>query len=285
MAKKILILSGRGKLPLQFKELAKNAGYNPITVGVKTITNFRTDYTLPFMGFVEFEQLVENLGKPPIVLLGKFDPRLSTALFNSFIQKLRFKIFGGNYKRNWEILNLLRGKLKSTLPGDVIKGFINHYEEKGFNFLPSKEIKRILTPLLADEGLLTPSLKIEEKLLEEGRKFFSYTQKLADMEIGQVIVFKNGSIFSVEAVEGTDKAIKRGAKLSGKGFSVVKVARSNQDFRIDVPAVGGDTLKILKRYGAKALFLEAGKVIIVDKEQFLKEAEKHGIAVIGLSLR
>ena len=285
MGEKVLILSGRGKLPLLFRELSLKHGYQPVTVGVKTVTDFKTDYTVPFMGFVEFEQLVEKLGNPPIVLLGKFDPRLSTALFDSILQKLRFKLFGGNYKRNWEILNTLRGSIKNTLPGEVIKGFMDYYERKGFRFLPSEEIKKILSPLLADEGLLTPSVKVEKKLLEEGKRFLSYTQKLADMEIGQVLVFKNGSVFAVESVEGTDKTIKRGAKLAGRGFSVAKAARSKQDFRIDIPAVGGQTLKLLKKLGAKALFLESGKVLILEREKFLKEAERAGIAVIGLTLR
>ena len=284
MGKKVLILSGKGKLPLLFKELSFKYGYQPITVGVKTITDFETDYTVPFMGFVEFEQLVENLGNPPIVLLGKFDPRLSTALFDSLLQQIRFRLFGGNYKRNWEILNTLRSSLKNTLPGEVIKGFIDYYESKGFRFLSSEEIKKVLSPLLAEEGLLTPSVKMEKELLKEGRHFLSYTQRLADMEIGQALVFKNGNVFAVEAVEGTDEAIKRGAKLAGKGFSVAKAARSKQDFRIDIPAVGMQTLKLLKKFGAKALFLESGKVLILEKEKFLKEADREGIAVIGLTL-
>ena len=285
MGERILILSGRGKLPLLFKELSKEAGYEPLTVGVKTVTDFETDYTIPFMGFVEFEELVERLGNPPIVLLGKFEPKLSVALFDSILQRLRFKLFGGNYKRNLEVLQTLKGMMETTLPGEVIKTFITYYGKKGFRFLPSEEIEKIAFPLLAEEGNMTPSVDIGEKLLEEGRRFLTYARRLADMEIGQTVVFKGGQVFAVESVEGTNGTIVRGAKLAGKGFSVAKAARSEQDFRVDVPAVGGETLKILRKYGAKALFLEAGKVFIVEKEKFLKEAQELGIAVIGLSLR
>jgi DUF1009 family protein len=86
-------------------------------------------------------------------------------------------------------------------------------------------------------------------------------------------------------LEGTDKTVERAFKLVGKGISVVKVARTHQDFRIDVPAVGLNTLRLLKKAKARALFLEADKVFIVEKEKFLKEAQRAGIAVIGLAPR
>ena len=285
MEKKLLILSGRGKLPLLFKELACRKGYEAFTVGVKTVTDFRTDFKVPFLGFAEFEKLVEDLGNPYIVLLGKFDPKLSVALFDSLLQKVRFKIFGGNYERNRETLELIRSRLKNTLPGEVVKAFIRHYEESGFKFLPSEEIRKIAQPLLAEEGLLTPNVRLEEEILEQGKLFMNYAKRLADMEIGQTLIFKDGQVFAVEGAEGTDRTIERGGKLAGKGFCVVKASRSNQDFRIDVPAVGGHTLKPLKKRKAKAIFLESGRVFIVEKERFLKEAEKAGIAVIGLAPR
>ena len=285
MEKSIVILSGKGKLPLFFKHLAEQKGYRAYTVGVKTITDFKTDYRIPFLGFSEFEQLLENLDKPPVVMLGKFEPKLVVSLFDSFFQKVRLKFFGGNWKRNWEIFLHLRERSENALPGEVIKVYMDYLQEKGFSFLPSEEIKKILTPLLVEKGNLTPEVKITDSLFKEGEKFFNYAKQIADMEIGQTLVFKNGQIFAVEAADGTDNTIKRGARLSGKGFSVVKAARTHQDYRVDIPTVGMDTLKLLKRYKAKVLFLEADKVLIVEKEKFLKEASKSGIAVIGLTPR
>ena len=285
MEKTVVVLSGKGKLPSIFKHLAEQKGYKVYTVGVRTITDFKTDYRIPFLGFFEFEQLLEELGKPPVVMLGKFEPKLVVSLFDSLLEKLKLRLFGGNWKKNWEIFLHLRNRIQTALPGEVIKTYINYLEGKGFNFLPSEEIKTILSPLLAGKGILTPEVEIDSKLFHQGEKFFEYTKRLADMEIGQTLVFKGGQVFAVEAADGTDATIKRAAKLSGKGFSVVKAARTFQDYRIDIPTVGLDTLKLLRRYGAKALFLESEKVLIVEKERFLKEASKSGIAVIGLTPR
>ena len=285
MEKTVVVLSGKGKLPSIFKHLAEQKGYKVYTVGVRTITDFKTDYRIPFLGFFEFEQLLEELGKPPVVMLGKFEPKLVVSFFDSLLEKLKLRLFGGNWKKNWEIFLHLRNRIQTALPGEVIKTYINYLESKGFKCLPSEEIKIILSPLLAGKGILTPEVEVYSEIFHQGEKFFKYTKRLADMEIGQTLVFKGGQVFAVEAADGTDATIKRAAKLSGKGFSVVKAARSYQDYRIDIPTVGLDTLKILKRYKAKALFLESEKVLIVEKERFLKEASKSGIAVIGLTPR
>jgi DUF1009 family protein len=85
-------------------------------------------------------------------------------------------------------------------------------------------------------------------------------------------------------MEGTQEAIYRAGKLAGKGCRVIKVARKSQDFRIDVPTVGLDTLEALRQIKADALFLEAGKVYIVDKDKFLKHADKYKISVVGLPI-
>ncbi|RTZ58578.1 MAG: LpxI family protein [Gammaproteobacteria bacterium] len=285
MEKKLLILSGRGKLPLLFKTLAEKKGYKAYSVGVKTVTDTKTDFTIPFLGFTELEELLLELGKPKIVMLGKFNPKIPLAVAEGFWGKLKVFLFGGKHKRNLEIFRSLKEEIKVFLPEEIVKVFIRYMESRGFSFLPSEEIRNIASPILATEGNLTPSVDLKSENLNEGKKFFNYAKRLANMDIGQTLVFKNGHIVAVESLEGTDQTIKRAMKLVGKGISVVKVARTNQDFRIDVPAVGLQTLKLLKKAKAKALFLEAGKVFMVEKEKFLREAEKSGIAVIGLAPR
>jgi DUF1009 family protein len=285
MEKRLLILSGRGKLPLLFKDLARSKGYEAYTVGVKTITDIETDFTVPFLGFTQLEELLLELNKPQLVMLGKFNPKIPLAVTESLLERLKFWFFGGNHRRNWEIFQTLKGKVEIFSPERVAEVFIRYMEEKGFSFLPSEEIKGIAEPLLAKEGNLTPGVCLKPYELSEGKKFFEYAKRLADMDIGQTLVFKGRHIVAVEGLEGTDKTIERAFKLAGKGISVVKVARTHQDFRIDVPAVGLHTLKLLKRAKAKALFLEADKVFIVEREKFLKEAQRAGIAVIGLTPR
>ena len=285
MEKRLLILSGRGKLPLLFKNLARSKGYEAYTVGVKTITDIKTDFTVPFLGFTELEELLLELNKPQLVMLGKFNPKIPLAVAGSLWERLKLLLVGGNRRRNFEIFQNLKERVELFSPQRVAEVFIRYMEERGFSFLPSEEIRDIALPLWATEGNLTPGVELKPNELLEGRRFFDYAKRLADMDIGQTLVFKGGHIAAVESLEGTDKTVERAFKLVGKGISVVKVARTHQDFRIDVPAVGLNTLRLLRKAKARALFLEADKVFIVEKEKFLKEAQRAGIAVIGLAPR
>ncbi len=86
---------------------------------------------------------------------------------------------------------------------------------------------------------------------------------------------------AIEAIEGTDEAIRRGGKLADNSAVVVKVSKPQQDMRFDVPVVGLDTLRSMIEVEARVLAVEAGKSILLNREKLLTEANEAGIAVVG----
>ena len=105
----------------------------------------------------------------------------------------------------------------------------------------------------------------------------------ADLDIGQSVAVKERDIIAVEAMEGTDAMIRRAGELCRVGgWTMIKVARPNQDLRFDVPAIGPSTLTNLKAAGCTCLVLEAGKTLIVDKPSALALADELKIAVVGM---
>src|SRR5581483_9182358 len=96
------------------------------------------------------------------------------------------------------------------------------------------------------------------------------------------VVVKQQMVLAVEAVEGTDAAIERGGRLAQRGCIVVKVSKPQQDLRFDVPAVGVDTVARLSAVGGAVLAVEAGKTILLEKEELLKQADAAGSAVVGV---
>ena len=86
---------------------------------------------------------------------------------------------------------------------------------------------------------------------------------------------------AVEAIEGTDEAIKRGGRLAGKGSVVVKVSKPNQDMRFDVPVIGLNTLKAMIEVSARVLAIEAKNSIILNRDKIIEESKKAGIAIVG----
>ncbi|GBF23541.1 hypothetical protein tpqmel_0945 [Candidatus Gastranaerophilus sp. (ex Termes propinquus)] len=107
-------------------------------------------------------------------------------------------------------------------------------------------------------------------------------KEMGNLDIGQSVVMKDKMIMAVEAIEGTDKCIKRGCMLARGGAIVVKTSKPRQDKRFDIPAVGLRTAKVMKRYGANVLALEAGETIIVDQAEMIKFADKNKMVVLAI---
>jgi len=99
--------------------------------------------------------------------------------------------------------------------------------------------------------------------------------------VGQTVVVKDGHVLALEAVEGTDAAIRRGASLGGPGVVVVKRSKPGQDERFDLPAVGPATIAVLAEVGASVLAVEAGKTLLLETAQLLNDAGRAGISVVA----
>lgn len=173
------------------------------------------------------------------------------------------------------ILNSLRRKDTSSL----IEGIIAVLEAEGIQVLPST---LLLQPLLPKEGELTRSPTLEER--QDWEYGFPIARKIAAMDLGQTIVVKDRAVVAVEAMEGTDATIRRAAELvNSERISVIKVSRPQQDFRYDLPVVGERTLAVLQECHVSALWIEAGRTLLLDRDNFLQESERADIAVVAFS--
>jgi DUF1009 family protein len=132
---------------------------------------------------------------------------------------------------------------------------------------------------LAPEGVLTRRrpTAAQERDIEFG---WSIAKEMGRLDIGQSIAVKETEVIAVEAIEGTDRMIERSGQLCPRGgWTMVKVAKPNQDMRFDVPTVGPETIEKLHRAGAALLVVEAGKTLIVDKEAMVAAADRAGMIV------
>jgi DUF1009 family protein len=183
------------------------------------------------------------------------------------------------FKRgNWDKeLYSLVARTKDLRPHSIFSEIIRYIEDEGITFLDSTAY---LKECLADDGVMNNvNLGIDCKLdIDFGVKIIS---RFVELDVGQTIAVKERSVVALESLEGTDRTIMRAYRLAGKGCSILKFSKINQDLRFDVPVVGISTLKLLKHLDASSLVLEKGKVIILEKQNFLSLAKKWGIPVIG----
>jgi UDP-2,3-diacylglucosamine hydrolase len=171
-----------------------------------------------------------------------------------------------------------RDSKDDSLLGALTDAFAAH----GISMKPATDFA---PELLVKSGQLVgrPPSSAQQADIEFG---WQVAKQLGALDIGQSVCVKDRAVLSVEAIEGTDACILRAGDLCKKGeFTVVKVAKPQQDMRFDVPTVGVRTLRTMLAAGAKTLAIEGGRTILLDEEDFRKFAATHKISVVALSER
>ena len=133
---------------------------------------------------------------------------------------------------------------------------------------------------LAEEGVMVQRKeKIEPEHLKHG---LEVARENARLDVGQGVVVSRGTVLAVEAFEGTNQMLERAGKFGAKNCLFVKLAKPKQDTRFDVPVFGLQTLKAMKNAGIGNAALESGSVLLLEKGQVLKEAQKSKIGILGI---
>jgi hypothetical protein len=108
-------------------------------------------------------------------------------------------------------------------------------------------------------------------------------KEMGRLDVGQSVAVKDQATLAIEAVEGTDECIRRaGGLCRAGGFTVVKVAKPQQDMRYDVPTIGTRTIENLAASGGRVLAIEAGRTILLDGSDVIDYADRHGLAIVAL---
>lgn len=142
------------------------------------------------------------------------------------------------------------------------------------------DCRRFLSSIVLRKGVLTaraPSSE-EQQDIGFGREL---ARSIAQLRIGQTVVVKRRTVLAVEALEGTDAAIRRGGTLGNGGVVVVKVGRPDQDMRFDLPVIGPETVAALEDAGATALALDGDQTLILEREQVVARADRLGLAIVA----
>jgi DUF1009 family protein len=119
----------------------------------------------------------------------------------------------------------------------------------------------------------------ERRDVEQGLRF---ARAAAAARIGQTVVVRRGAVAAVEALEGTTETIRRGTALAGPGAVIVKAVAGDHDYRFDTPVIGPESLEAAAVGRASVVAVEAGRVLIVDKQASVQRADAAGIAFVGV---
>ena len=144
--------------------------------------------------------------------------------------------------------------------------------------------RQFLAPWLVAAGLIAGP-PVRPELEADVARGLRLARDLAERGVGQTVVLRAGSVAAVEAMEGTDETVRRGLALAGRGAVVVKAAAPAHDYRLDVPTVGPDTVDCCTAGGAAVLALQAGRVLLLERERVEAEAARTGMSIVGVAER
>lgn len=264
------IIAGDGKLPPMLAQSAREKGYKVVSLALTEDAQAR------------MQPLCDALLHSPPGLLGRNISWLKT-------QGVQDVVFIGKLNKVQLLRNILKidltairemSKLANLNDGSIQTAVGGFMESQGMRVVTQSEF---LPQLFPSVGVMTKRQPTAAEYvdIEYGYKI---AKELARMEIGQTVVVRDRMIIAIEAIEGTDEAIKRGVQLADGPVVVVKVARPVQDERFDIPAAGLRTLNAMlcKKPGG-ILALAAGEVMMVEKEEMIAFADEHQMSIVAVS--
>jgi UDP-2,3-diacylglucosamine hydrolase len=172
---------------------------------------------------------------------------------------------------------LLLRKLKQRNAESIFAAIADELAKIEVDLLPATTF---LEDSIAKLGLVAgPKLSSREEYdIELG---WNIAKEIARLDIGQTVIVKNGTIVAVEALEGTNEAIRRGGALAHEAAVMVKVAKPNQDMRFDVPIIGVETIRVATSAGLRVIAVEAGKTLFLQRDAMANLAGASGISIVG----
>ena len=267
--KKIGLIAGVGRLPVEFARAARGMGVHVIGVGVLPEVDpelSQVTHTYENINIAKLDRIFKVFKREKvteITLLGKITKELVYA--HREMPDLRvLKIFS---------------RIKNFSDDTLTLALVEELAAEGITVLDQTELLR---PLMPEPGVLTKRKPTDTELADM-RFGLDMAKKIGGLDIGQTVIVKNRAIMAVEAIEGTDACIRRGGQLGRGGVTVAKSAKPKQDMRFDVPGVGPDTVNSMIEAGAVALVIEAEKTLVVDRETMVNKANQHGITIVAMA--
>ena len=279
MADKVGLIAGWGRFPLIVAERLQKSGKQVYCLGIhghadaalKRICHDYREVGLTRMG--AHIRYMKKHGVQQATMAGKL---FKTILFERFAWLKHFPdlTFWRFYYPHFLT------KSADRRDDTILLTFTEIYHRYGIHMAPATDFA---PELLVKQGTLTKR-RLTDYQMKDIEFAWKMAKQMGQLDIGQSVAVKGRAVLAVEAVEGTDACIRRAGELCPSGgFTVVKVAKPQQDMRFDVPTVGVGTLETMVAAGASVLAIEADKTILLDRQELIQYANQHRLTVVALT--
>jgi UDP-2,3-diacylglucosamine hydrolase len=261
------MIAGNGRFPLLALETARRLGDQVVAIGIQEEASPEIEQLATrcyWISLGQLSRLIEILKAEQITQVIMAGQVKHVSIFSAIQPDLR-------------LLKLL-GSLKQKNTDGLIGAVAKVLADEGIQLTDST---LLLKPLLAGPGALTERAptKEEERDIAYGRRI---ANALASHDVGQSVAICDRACVAVEAMEGTDAMLRRAASLvNGKPLRLVKVSRRRGHLLFDVPVAGPQTIEVMQETGTTVLAVDAGRTLLLDKEDMLHRANNLDIAILG----
>lgn len=264
------LIAGDGRLPFEVARSAQAMGRRVCAVGYRGITDPALEKQVDSFAWLSLGQLSK--------LLGEFDrEQVSEAVMAGKVSKLHLYGDLAKLRPDQRALELIAG-IGDLRDDSILDAIARALSEEGVELLPQIAF---CPDLVAEPGVMGRTSPSQAQL-EDIAFAWPVAKALGSMDIGQSVVVESRAVLAVEAIEGTDAAVRRGGALGSGGASLIKVAKPGQDPRFDLPTIGPDTLRVMLEAKVMALAFEAHCTIILDREELLRIADGDGVPVVAI---
>jgi DUF1009 family protein len=270
------LIAGSGEFPRLVVEGARRAGLRVVLVGLRGCY----DPTLAALADVTYEAGIAKLGRWIRIFRRE---GAQQAIMAGKVKKVRMLDLPPwrawlAYLPDWTSIKVWYFRTADRRNDTLLRAVAEEMRLKGVELTDST---KYCPEALAGDGLLTATA-LSPAQQADAELGWKIAKEMGRLDVGQSVAVKDKDVIAVEAIEGTDAMIARaGALCKHGGWTLVKVAKPDQDMRFDVPTIGPDTIKRLAEAGAAALVIEAGRTLILEREKTIALALKNRIAILG----
>jgi DUF1009 family protein len=268
IARRYGIIAGNGRFPVIALETARKQGDEAIAIAIKEEASQDVELAADrcyWVSLGELSKLIE-------ICRGESITQIMMAG-----QVKHAKIFSA-IRPDWRLVKLLGGLLHKNTDS-LIGAVAKVLEDEGIQLVDST---LLLKPLLAPAGAITKRKadSDEQRDIEYGRKI---AHALASLDLGQSVAIADRACVALEAMEGTDAMLRRAASLvEGKRLTLIKASSRRRHLLFDVPVIGPGTIAVMIETNTTALAVDAGRTLLLDREELLAEADAAKISVMGM---
>lgn len=269
------LIAGSGPLPFEVFHAARSRGVELALAAIEDNTDPRTE-ALGARAFGWF-----NAGQLGALIEFFKAAGASQVMLAGAVSKRRILQNPGALRPDARALALL-GRLGSQgkLGDDaLLRALAGELESEGMTVIDSTHY---LVDRLTAAGPIAGPVPTPE-LEADARVGMRVIAALGPHDVGQAVLVKDGAVLAVEAVEGTDAMLRRGARFGARAL-LVKAAKPGQDMRFDVPVIGPGTLELARECDVAGIALEAGRTLVLEPEKALAAAERARVALFGVRM-